>query len=436
MKIKDIIPSYDYLLPESYLKQAEILRLVPPNLDPEIKTFDLGKMLDGDESHNLELQDRDRISIYNTWEKENIPEVSISGAVRNPGIFRLYKDMTVKDLIFAAGNATKEAYLEKGELTRLVSGDSGADIVKLDFSPKMALEGAPESNIILQEDDKVFIREIPRYKASLEKKVYFEGEFRFPGEYSFKQGETISSVIERAGGLTEKAYPYGAVFTRESVKEVQSERKREYIERLEQDIFTISAYSADTSLDASQAGAALQTLNAKKEMLEKLKQTEPTGRMIINISEAVLIPSGENDLELRPGDRLVVGRRPDSIFIIGEVYNPNAIIHKPGSNVGNYLNLVGGITKNADRKQLYIVRADGTVSSKRQEKFGLFNWDTTAHRWGFGSFKNIKMEPGDTIIVPKKVIKYSWLKFLKDTTGVVYQLAVSAGVLHDLLKDN
>jgi protein involved in polysaccharide export with SLBB domain len=204
MRLKNIIPSYDYLLPESYLSQAEIIRLVPPNLHPEIKTFDLGKMLDGDESQNLLLNDRDRIIIYNAWEKQNIPEVSISGAVRNPGIFRLYKDMTVKDLIFAAGNTTKDAYLEKGELTRVLSGESGADIVKIDFSPKRAVEGSPEDNITLQEDDKIFIREIPKYKTSLEKKVYLEGEFKFPGEYSFKEGETISSVIERAGGLTER----------------------------------------------------------------------------------------------------------------------------------------------------------------------------------------------------------------------------------------
>ncbi|NLD39567.1 MAG: polysaccharide biosynthesis protein [Desulfatiglans sp.] len=435
MKLKDIIPSYDYLLPESYLPQAEILRLVPPNLHPEIKTFDLGKMLDGDEGQNLALHDRDRITIYNAWEKQNIPEVTISGAVRNPGIFRLYKDMTVKDLIFAAGNSTKDAYLEKGELTRVLSGDSGADIVKLEFSPKRATEGSPQDNIILKEDDKVFIREIPKYKTSLEKKVYLEGEFRFPGEYSFKEGETISSVIERAGGLTEEAYPYGAVFTRESVKDIQSERKREYIEKLEQDIFTISAYSAETSLDASQASVALQTLNAKREMLEKLKQAEPTGRMIINILDAVLIPSGDNDLALRAGDRLIVGKRPDSVFVIGEVYNPNAIIHRSGSDVGDYLNLVGGITGNADKKQLYIVRADGTVMSKKQEKFGLFNWDSSSHRWGFGSFKSVKMEPGDTIIVPKKVLQFSWLKWFKDTTSVLYQLAVSAGVLNDILKD-
>lgn len=435
MKIRDIIPSYDYLLPEPYLAQAEIIRLVPPDLHPEIKPFDLGAMLDGDESQNLDLKDRDRIKIYNAWEKQNIPEVSISGALRNPGIFRLYEGMTIKDLIFAAGNTTREAYLEQGELTRVIPGSSGADIIKINFSPQKAIAGNPENNLRLQADDQIYIREIPKYNAALEKKVYLEGEFRFPGEYSFSEGEKISSVIERAGGLTDEAYSYGAVFTRESAKEIWDARKQEYINKLEQDIFTVSAFSAESALSANQATIAMQVLNAKKEMLEKYRLAEPTGRMVIDIEDVMLIPSGKNDLELRPGDRLVIGRRPDSVLVIGEVYNPNAIIFTPKGDVGYYLNLVGGMTDNADKKQIYIVRADGTVVSKKQSKLGIFSWDSSNHRWGFGSFKSIELNPGDTIIVPKKIIKLSWLKLLKDTTGVIYEIAVSAGVLHEIFKD-
>ena len=432
MKIRDIIPSYDYLLPEAYLPQAEIIRLVPPDLHPEIRTFNLGAMLNGDESQNIALKDQDRITVYNEWEKQNIPEVSISGALRNPGMFRLYKGMTIKDLIFAAGNTTRNAYLEKGELTRVVTGKSGTDNIKISFSPEKAINGNSEDNLALQQDDQVYIREIPKYDSTIERKVYLEGEFKFPGEYSFSEGEKISSVIARAGGLTEEAYPYGAVFTRESVKEIQKKRKQEYIEKLEQDIFTISAFSADTSLDTSQAGIALQALNAKKELLEKLKQAEPTGRMVINISDLLLMPAGENDIELRPGDRLVIGKRPDSVVVIGEVYNPNALIYNSEGDVGYYLNLVGGMTDNADKGQMYIVRADGTVVSKKQSKFGLINWDSSKHRWGFGSFKSVKLNPGDTIIVPRKVVKLGWLKLFKDTTSVMYEIAVSAGVLNQI----
>ncbi len=435
MKIRDIIPSYDYLLPEAYLPQAEIIRLVPPDLSPEIRTFNLGAMLNGDESQDLALKDRDRIIIYNKWEKENVPQVSISGALRNPGIFRLYKGMTIKDLIFAAGNTTRDAYLEKGELTRIVSsGTSGTDNVKISFSPGKAIKGDSEDNLVLQPEDQVYIREIPKYNSTIKRKVYLEGEFKFPGEYSFSEGEKISSVIERAGGLTTEAYPYGAVFTRESVKKIQTERKQEYIDKLEEEILTISAFSAEASLDASQAGIALQTLSAKKEMLEKLKQAEPTGRMVINVSDAILMGTGENDVELRPGDKLVVGKRPDSVLVIGEVYNPNAIIFNKGKDVEYYLNLVGGMTDNADKGQLYIVRADGTVISKKQSRFGLFNWDSSKQRWAFGSFKSVELNPGDTIIVPKKLVKLSWLRMIKDTTSVFYEIAVSAGVLNNIFN--
>lgn len=435
MRIKDIIPSYDYLLPEPYLPQAEILRLVPPDLHPEIIVFNLGAMLEGDEKENILLKDRDHITVYNAWEKRNLPEVSISGALRKPGVYRLYDGMTIKDLIFQAGNPIESAYLEKGELTRLVPGSSGMDLVKISFSPEKAMAGNPGDNLILQKNDLVHLREIPKYVTSLDKKVFMEGEFNFPGEYSFSEGERLSSVIKRAGGLTNEAYPYGAIFLRESVKSIQSERKTEYINRLEQDILTISAFSAETALDASQATIALQSLNAKKEMLEKLRAAEPTGRMVLDISEIILMPSGDNDIELRPGDKLIVSKRPDSVFILGEVFNPNAMVYKKDRDVGYYLNLVGGMTDNADKKQIYIVKADGTVISKEQGKFGLFNWDSENHRWGFGSFNSIKLLPGDTIIVPKKVLKFSWLKYFKDTTNVLYQIAVSAGVLYEVIKD-
>lgn len=435
MKVRDIIPSFDSLLPEPYLSQAEIIRLVPPDLHPEVRIFDLGAMLGGDEEENLTLSNQDRIVVYNAWEKMNLPEVTISGALRKPGVYRLYDGMTVKDLIFRAGNPTQSAFMERGELTRLVPGDSGMNSVIINFSPQKAIEGNPEDNLVLRKNDQVFIREIPHYASSLDKKITLEGEFKFPGEYSFAEGERLSSVIERAGGFTAEAYPYGAVFLRESVKDIEVERKGEYINRLEQDILTVGALTADTALDSSQASIALQALSAKKELLENLREYEPPGRMVIDVADSVLLPSGDNDLELRPGDRLIIGKRPDSVFIIGEVFNPNAMLYTKGKDVGYYLNLVGGMTDNADKKQVYIVKADGTVVSKKQGKMGLFTWDSSNHRWAFGSFDSMELLPGDTVIVPKKLVKMSWLKLLKDTTSVMYQIAVSGGVLFELFDD-
>ncbi len=435
MRLADIITSFDSLLPEPYLPQAEIKRLMPPDLHPEITGFNLGSLLAGDNNQNLLLQDQDRIKIYGLWEKSDIPQVTIVGSLRNPGAYRLYKGMTIKDLIFLAGNLTNSAYMEKAELNRIIQSPTGTDTIELTFSPQRAMEGDPQNNMVLQENDHVQIREIPKYAQAIERKMTLEGEFMFPGTYSFSEGERLSSVISRAGGLTEEAYPASAVFLRESVREIQRERQKEYISRLEEDILTLSTASTQTSLDATQAAVIQQVLNSQKELIAKLKASEPTGRMVIKISDIMLMPSSDYDLELRPGDRLILSKRPDSVNVMGDVYNPTALLVEKGRDVSYYLSLVGGLTDSADKKQIYIVKADGTVTSKRQEKLGLFNWDTQEKRWRIGSFNSIELDPGDTIIVPKKIEKIGWLKYAKDVTGILYEIAVAAGVLHEIFVE-
>ncbi|MBN1847178.1 MAG: SLBB domain-containing protein [Deltaproteobacteria bacterium] len=434
MRLMDIIPSYDSLLPEPFLPQAEITRLIPPDLHPEVIEFNLGALLEGDRDQNLLLQDQDRVTIYSAWEKREIPEITIKGSVRNPGIYRLFKGMTVKDLLFQAGNLTQNAYLEKADLTRIVPGKEGADLIKLEFSPKNALAGLPTDNLELQRNDLIHIREIPKYGQSLNRKVILEGEFFFPGEYAFSEGERLLSVVQRAGGLTREAYPYGAVFLRESVKEIQKERLLEYISKLEQEILTVSALSAETALDASQASIVQQTLSSKQELIKKLKEAEPTGRMVININEILIDPSSDSNLELRPGDYLIVNKRPDFVNILGEVYNPTSLLVEKEKRVGYYLGLVGGITDNADKNQIYIVKANGSVISKKQEGFlGLASWDDEEHRWDFGGFNSIKLDPGDTIIVPRKIVRFAWLRLTQNISEVLYQIAITAGVLHTTL---
>ena len=430
MKLRDIISSYDYLLPEPHLPQAEIIRLMPPDLHPEILEFNLGALMNGDPAQNLILQDRDRVIIYDNWEKREKPEVTIRGAVRNPGTYRLYKGMTVKDLIFQAGNLDNSAYLENADLSRAIPGESGTDIMKMTFCPRKAMAGNPAENLLLQQDDQIYIREIPQYSQALERKVVLEGEFLFPGEYAFSEGERLTSVIERAGGLTDEAYPFGAVYLRSSVRQVQRERLKEYVSKLEQDIFAMSALSAETATDKEQAAALAQGLASKRELLEKLRTAEPTGRMVIDLREVLVLPSSQYNFELRPEDRLIVKKRPDSVNVLGEVYNPTALFAEKGKTVGYYLNLVGGPTENAEDDEIYIVKANGSVISKSQGGFfGLVSWDSAKHRWTLGGFESIRLDPGDTIIVPRKVEKFPWLRVVKDITQIMFQIAVAAGVI-------
>jgi protein involved in polysaccharide export with SLBB domain len=430
MKLRDLIPSYDQLLPEPYRPQAEVIRLVPPDLHPEIIPFNLGALLSGDESQNLALQEMDRVIIYDAWEKQQKPEVKIKGSVRSPGTYRLYQGMTIKDLIFQAGNLTDKAFLESATLDRVMAGDKGTDTVKMAFSPRKAMAGVPEDNLLLKKDDVVYIRDIPLYSQALERKVYLEGEFLFPGEYTFSEGERLSSVIQRAQGLTRDAYPFGAVFQRESVRRVQEEQMRRYMDKLEEDILTLSAREAATSLDSTQAAILQQTLAAKRQLLERIRTARPTGRMVINLSEAMALPSSEFNMVLRPGDRLLVNHRPDSVNVMGEVYNPTALLFEQGKTVGDYLEMVGGPMESADSGQMYVVKANGSVISKKQEGyFGLASWDSANKRWSTGGFDSVPLDPGDTVIVPKQVVEYPWLRIVKDITQIAYQIAVAAGVV-------
>jgi protein involved in polysaccharide export with SLBB domain len=430
MRVSDLIPSYDSLLPEPYLPQAEIIRLIPPDLRPEIVEFNLGGMLAGDKSQDLLLQDLDRVKIYHKWEKKKMPDVAIKGEVRKPGIYCLCEGMTAKDLIFQAGNFTHKAYLEKADLTRIIQTESGTTSMNIEFSPREAMLGKETDNIVLQEDDTIYIREIPEYAKTLEQRVTLEGEFLYPGEYTFRKGDKLASVIEKAGGFTGDAYPLGAIFARESVRKVQAERVKEYITKLEEDILTTTALSTEIAIDREQATILKDALSAKKELLQKLRGAEVTGRMVIDLPEAMACPESEYNIELRPWDRLFVPIRPDSVIVMGEVYNPTSLLLENDKPVSHYIDKVGGMTKKAEGDEAYLVKADGSVFSKRQDSFfGLITWDHANYRWKVGGFNSIKADAGDTIIIPRKVEKYPWLRITKDITQILYQIAVAAGVI-------
>jgi len=430
MRVADLIPSYDALLPEPFLPRAEIIRLAAPDLHPEILEFDLGALLNGDARQNIELRDMDRVMVYDIAEKMNLPQVTISGAVRQPGTYRLYQGMRVKDLIFRADNMLPSAYTENASLSRLAIGKSYTDMVTIDFSPAKAIAGDATDDIALKPSDSIYIREIPRYSEALERIITLEGEFKFPGEYAFAEGERLSSIIARAGGLTGQAYLFGAVYMREDVKKLQKQRIKEYVNRLEEDVLTLTSQSAETSLEQDEAAIVLKTLTAKKQLLEKIRSSQPTGRMVVNLEKAVQNPGSDQDLRLQAGDRLVVKKRPDYVNVLGEVYNPTALLASEDHSVGYYLNQVGGANDSADEDQIYLVKANGTVISKSQEGFwGMASWDGDSHRWALGSFESSKVDAGDSIIVPKKVEKYPWLRVVKSITEITYQIAVTAGVI-------
>jgi len=427
MRLLDLIPSFDELLPEPYLEYADITRLVPPDFHPETIPFNLGRLLTGDQSQNIELTEQDTITVYPRDTLREVPRVTISGEVQKPGKYRLLDNMKVKDLIYDAGNLKRSAYLPEAEITRLIKTEKGVQSKILTINLGEALKENPEHNMPLKEDDYVFVRQIPEWYT--DKTVSVDGEVRFPGVYSFSKGETLSSLLERAGGYSDRAYLKGAVFTRESAREKQQERLRGYISQLEEDILRSQAQVAEATVSDAEAESLEQSMLVKRELLRKTREARATGRVVIVLEPLDAFRGSLYDLELEEGDALSILPVPGVVNVLGSVYNQTSIVYTKDKTVDFYLNKVGGPTPDAEEGEIYLVKADGSVISKTQKgTFGIA-WDEDQNRWVSGGFLATRVEPGDTILVPSKVTRFVWKRELMDWTTILYQIAVTAGVV-------
>jgi len=427
MKLLDLIPSFDELLPEPYLEYADIIRLVPPDFHPEPIPFDLGDLLKGDLSQNIELQEYDRVTVYSREKLREVPQVTVGGEVQNPGKYRLLENMRVKDLIYYAGNIKRSGYLPEAEVTRLIKTAQGVSSKIIHINLGEALKENPEHNIVLEEDDYLFIRQIPEWYT--DKTITLEGEVKFPGVYSLPKGEMLSSVLERAGGFTEYAYIKGAFFTRESAKRAQEERLKGFIDRLEEDILRTQSRVAEAATRKTDVQGLEQALAVKRELLEKTKAAQATGRVVIRLESLDTFKGSKYDLELEDGDMLSIPKMPGIVNVMGSVYNPTSIVYTKGKTIGYYLSTVGGPTPDAEEGEMYLVKADGSVISKTQKGAFAISWEPEGKRWVSGGFMSARVNPGDTILVPSKVTRFVWKRELMDWTTILYQIAVTAGVM-------
>jgi len=321
----------------------------------------------------------------------------------------------------------KNAYLKNAEITRRHITQDGMQTEKLDINLEKALAGVPEHNIALQDYDYLVVRPIP--ELEFDRMATISGEAMFPGTYPVKRGETLSSLIERAGGFTQRAYFRAAVFTRESAKALQQERMDELIGQMEEGVLTSAERAISGAVSEEEAKAQESLVATQRKLLVKLRAAKADGRVVIRLSLLEEFRGSEYDLELEPNDVLVIPEKPGVVSVIGEVYNPTALLHRENKTVGYYLGQVGGPTTEADRKHLSVIRADGSVASMSQKKLRKVAWDTENNRWFFGDFMSMKVGPGDTIVVPKKLDRLEWLKSTKDITQVLFQIALATGVV-------
>ncbi|MEX1146837.1 MAG: SLBB domain-containing protein, partial [Sphingomonadales bacterium] len=233
--------------------------------------------------------------------------------------------------------------------------------------------------------------------------VLLSGEFRRPGVYNIRRGETLTELIERAGGLTNQAYPYGAVFTRERVRQAQQDGFKRTERELNMGLATAALKQRELNAEV---------LVAAQQLAERIATTEALGRVVTEVDPAALELRPEADTVLEPGDQIHIPKRPNYVLILGDVLNPGAVQFEAGKNVQDYISEAGGIQRTADKGRLFVVLPNGVARPVRMS-----SWTRS---------DNLMVPPGASIIVPKDVEPLDTLMLVRDLTAILSQLAVSA----------
>ena len=426
MRVKDVLLISGGLTSNSYLDRAEIIRT---NNKRQYQTlfFDLGKAMAGDPKHNLPLQNEDQIVVHSIWEQVYKKNVAIDGDVARPGTYQYTEGMTVRDLVFKGGNLLESAYLGEAEVSSIVvvagkSSATGRRVINLG----RALAGDPQQNVVLMPNDRLLVKRIPNW-GSLQY-VKLSGEFKFPGKYSFHKGEKLSSVIERAGGYTDNAYLRGAVFKRETVRELQQKSLDEMARRMERELLSESSSRVATSISAEEVAAKKQESELKLKLIEYMKSLQATGRMTIALTHIRMLKGSPFDIELEDGDSLTLPQKTSVVNVVGAVMSEGSHIYNDTLDYKDYVALAGGYARYADEANVFVIKVDG---SARKLSSGFAVWNDKRDRWEMTAYgKEIKqIEPGDVIVIPERIAQIAWLREIRDITQVLMNTAVTAATI-------
>ena len=328
--------------------------------------------------------------------------VEINGNVTFPGIYPLMIGGEVRDLITAAGGLLESAYVKQAEITRIVASDA-SKIEHLRLDLESAMQGDLQSNITLQSKDSINVFAIPNWQENV--KVELKGELKFPGIYTIRRGETLTELLERAGGFSTFAEQKAAVFTRTSIKEQEQKQLARLSTELRRDI-------ASKSFQSSVSSNTLSYEEMNK-LLNDLASVEAVGRLVIDLP---LIVNNKQNLVLQDGDTLYVPSKRDSISVIGEVNYSTSHLYRQGISVDEYISLSGGLKERADEDRIYIIKANGSVKIPNTG-----GW--------FAANSSEQLEPGDTIVIPMDAGHMDKLTLWSTATQILYQLGVAVAAI-------
>jgi protein involved in polysaccharide export with SLBB domain len=443
MRLTDVIGSVEQLRPNADLHYVLVRRELEPDRHIQVFSADLGRALANPAStSNIPLMPRDRIMVFDLQSgRDRIIQpllaelrlqsridrptevVRVDGRVKVPGEYPLEPGMKVSDLLRAGGSLSDAAYGGQAELTRytIIDGETrDTQLIPIDLAA--IRRGDAQADLALAPFDALSVKEVSQWGE--QEQVELLGQVRFPGTYAIKHGETLKSVLLRAGGLTDYAFPEGGVFTRRELQRREQEQLDALAQRTQSDLTTLALQAAAASTVTGQGGATAGAgaLAVGQNLLTQLKATRAVGRLVIDLPGLIKSPEGsERDVVLRSGDQLIVPRYQQEITVIGEVQSVTSHLYRSDLTRDDYIGLSGGMTRRADSSKIYVVRANGSVVAS----------GSSGHFFRTGS-EDVKMRPGDTIVVPLNTEKLPALTTWTAATQILYQIAIAVAAIHAL----
>ena len=437
LRLTDVLPSLDDLKPNADTNYVLIRREAAADRRITMLSASLTQALrDPSSKANPELGMRDQIIVLDVEggrrqllepvlsdlrRQSSLAQptsiVTIGGQVKAPGEYPLEISMRVSDLLRAGGQLQDSAFGASAELSRRRFNGERWETELFTVDLAAVNKGDVTADTVLEPGDNLIIKQAPEWSAS--ESVTLAGEVRFPGLYPIRRGETLRSVIERAGGLSVLANAEGTVFTRAELRELEQREILRLSDRLQRDL-AASALQNSQSLNANSAATTLPIVQA---VLAQLKDVKPVGRLVIDMNKVLNARLGSSDdIALRSGDQVLIPKMRQEVSVIGEVQNVSAHLYRAGWSASDYLELSGGTNSRADEKRIFVVRADGSVKSSKQSLW-------------FGLSSEAGIRPGDTIVVPldtESLPTLAKIQLWQSATGILYNSAIAIAAFKSL----
>lgn len=391
MRISNLITNGEQLKENTYLDRADLFRTGSDG-SHSIISINLGNVINNMKNSDIILQPLDSLVVYSFADVSRVKYISIGGEIKKPDKYKLYNQMRLSDLMFMAGNLTKQAYLVQCELARVNPGQA-PDIIIIDLEDVLTNKN-PQADILLKEDDYVFIRQIPNWRPI--EIVTIEGEVLFPGKYAIKhKGERLSDLIARAGGIIPTAFTDGALYYRKTIEKDISRRN----------IGQVISNTQETFYDS--------TGNVRTETQIKFNPSQ-LNRIIIDLPKILENNNSPLNIVLADSDYVFIPKYPSGVQIIGSVAANGTISFIKNKKPRYYIEQAGGYTPDGDKSELRLVKPNGMVFYGRKAR-------------------NIKIQLGDAIVIPSKIKrKTDWGRILTTSATIIGTMATTALVFDKL----